>query len=85
MVVVGLFVAAALGGCSPAQKEAAPPEAVVKAVNKNCVGCHSGDRALAYKAQDRAQAEALIAQMVARGAQVSPEDTALLVEYFVRE
>jgi len=74
-----------LSGCAPRAQDGEPPAAVVAVVNKNCVGCHPGDRALAFKAPNAAEAEKLIATMEARGARISAEDKAVLVEYFVRE
>jgi hypothetical protein len=58
--------------------------AAVAIINQVCVGCHSADTALNYHAATAAQAQALIADMVQRGATVSPEQQQVLVQYFTR-
>ena len=46
--------------------------------------CHPADQALSYRTGDPAQAQALIDDMIQRGAQVSSEEQTALVQYFTR-
>jgi hypothetical protein len=54
------------------------------AINQACTRCHGADLSLNYHAANEAQANALIDNMVQRGAQVTPEQRQALVKYFTR-
>jgi hypothetical protein len=56
----------------------------VSIINQRCSTCHPADQALAYRTSDSAQAQALIDDMIQRGAQVTPEEQQALVQYFTR-
>jgi uncharacterized membrane protein len=53
-------------------------------IQQDCNSCHSSDPALAFRAGSAAEAQALIQDMVQRGAQVSAQDQEVLVQYFTR-
>jgi hypothetical protein len=56
----------------------------VSIINERCSTCHPADQALAFRAGDSAQAQALIDDMIRRGAQVTAEEQAALVRYFTQ-
>jgi hypothetical protein len=49
-----------------------------------CGSCHPADRALGFRAADAAEAQALIDDMIQRGATVTTDEQQALVEYFTR-
>jgi mono/diheme cytochrome c family protein len=85
--------AAASGGASSGGQPEATPSATstsvagddaVAIIGQRCGACHSDDRALSFRTSDPAQAQALIDDMIQRGAQVSSEEQTVLVEYFTQ-
>ena len=56
----------------------------VAIIDQRCGSCHPTDRALAFRAGSEAEAQALIDNMVQRGAQVTPEEQQVLVQYFTQ-
>ncbi len=56
----------------------------VAVIDQRCGSCHETDRALAYRAGSAAEAQALVDNMVQRGAQVTPEEQQVLVQYFTQ-
>ena len=54
----------------------------VAAINADCSSCHSSDQALSFRAGSTAEAQALIQDMIQRGARVSAQDAQLMVDYF---
>ena len=53
-------------------------------IQQDCGSCHAADPALAYRAGSTAEAQSLIDAMVQRGAQVSPQDAQVMVQYWTR-
>jgi mono/diheme cytochrome c family protein len=53
-------------------------------IQQDCSSCHSSDPALAFTASNTGEAQALIDDMIQRGAQVSSQDQTILVQYFTR-
>ncbi len=53
-------------------------------IDQACSGCHSTDLALNYRASSADQAQALIDDMVRRGAQLTAEQEQVLIQYFTR-
>ena len=89
----GLTASGASGEASPepapsATATSAPaPTATTDAVaiiDLRCGSCHPADQALDFRAGSEAEAQALIDSMVQRGAQVTPEEQQVLVQYFTR-
>lgn len=56
----------------------------VAVINQVCSQCHPPDPALSFHAGSTAEAQALIDSMVQRGAQVTPEQNQVLLQYFTR-
>jgi mono/diheme cytochrome c family protein len=56
----------------------------VTVIDQRCSTCHSADQALAFRAGDPAEAQALIDSMKQRGAQLTGAEEQALVEYFTR-
>jgi hypothetical protein len=84
---------AASGGQPEPQSSATPtPTAsatgsttdAVAIINDVCSRCHPADQALSYQAGSSAEAQALIDDMIQRGAQVTPEQQQAIVQYFTR-
>ena len=64
-----------------------PPRAgadAVAIIDQRCSTCHPADQALAFRAGSAAEAQALIDNMIQRGAQVTPEEQQALVQYFTQ-
>ena len=85
--------AAASGGASSGGQPEATPSAIptsvaggdaVAIIGQRCGACHPADQALSFRTSDPAQAQALIDDMIQRGAQVSSEEQAVLVQYFTQ-
>ena len=93
-LVRGYEAAASGGASSDGQTEATPSPAptsaasadddVVAIVDQRCSSCHPADRALAFRAGSATEAQALIDDMIRRGAQATPEQQQALVQYFTR-
>jgi mono/diheme cytochrome c family protein len=83
-------MAGASGGQSGAGDSATPtptPAAsgdAVAIIDQRCSSCHTPDRALTFRAGSASEAQALIDDMVRRGAQVTPEEQQALVQYFTQ-
>ena len=58
--------------------------AAVAAIQQDCGSCHSADQALAFRASSSQEAQALIQQMVQRGASVPDQDAQLMIQYWTR-
>jgi hypothetical protein len=56
----------------------------VAIINQRCGTCHPADQALSYRAGSEGEAQALIDDMVQRGAQVTPDEEQTLIQYFTR-
>ena len=56
----------------------------VAIINERCSTCHPADRALSFRAGSAAEAQALIDDMIRRGAQVTPDEQQALVQYFAQ-
>jgi hypothetical protein len=57
---------------------------IVAITSQRCDSCHPADRALSYRTDGTAEALALIADMIRRGAQVTPEERRALVQHFTQ-
>jgi mono/diheme cytochrome c family protein len=68
---------------TPATTAGAGADAVA-VINQRCSTCHLADQALAFRAGSVAEAQALIDDMIQRGAQVTPEEQQLMVQYFTQ-
>jgi hypothetical protein len=68
---------------TPSATSSATTDAV-SIIIQRCGTCHSADQALAFRTSDSAQAQALIDDMIQRGAQVTPEEQQALVQYFTQ-
>jgi hypothetical protein len=85
-------MAGASGGQSGSDGSASPtptPNAsgdAVAIINQRCSisTCHTPDRALAFRASSAAEAQALLDDMIRRGAQVTTEEQQALVQYFTQ-
>jgi Haem-binding domain len=82
---------AASGGASSDGQGTATPSATptsgadaVAIINQRCSTCHPADQALAFRAGSAAEAQALIDNMIQRGAQVTPQEQQALVQYFTQ-
>jgi hypothetical protein len=53
-------------------------------IDRRCDSCHPADRALNFRADSEAEAQALIADMMQRGAQATTEEQRALVQHFTR-
>ena len=86
------YEAAASGGSSSGgatQSTPAPSSTggdAVAIINQRCSisTCHTPDRALAFRASSAAEAQALLDDMIRRGAQVTTEEQQALVQYFTQ-
>jgi mono/diheme cytochrome c family protein len=79
----------ASGGGEPAATPSASPttETTVDAlavIDQQCGRCHSADTARSYRAGSEAEAQALLDDMVGRGAQITEEERQVLVRYFTQ-
>jgi len=64
----------------------APPVKEAKAIiASRCAGCHSAAKAASYRAAGAAEANALIDQMVKKGARLKPGQAEVLVAYYTRQ
>ena len=80
------------GGTTPAPAASPTPTATATSsaadattiIASRCGACHTADRALQFRASSAADAQALIDNMVQRGATVTPEEQQALVAYFTR-
>jgi hypothetical protein len=81
---------AASGGQTEATPSATPTSGstadagIVAITSQRCDSCHPADRALSYRTDGTAEAQALIADMIRRGAQVTPEERRALVQHFTQ-
>ncbi|HEX5642880.1 MAG TPA: heme-binding domain-containing protein, partial [Thermoleophilia bacterium] len=85
---------AASGGQTEATPSATPSATptsgssaeAVAIINQRCSisTCHTPDRALAFRASSAAEAQALLDDMIRRGAQVTTEEQQALVQYFTQ-
>jgi hypothetical protein len=80
---------AASGGQTEATPSATPSPAssdAVAIINQRCSisTCHTPDRALAFRASSAAEAQALLDDMIRRGAQATTEEQQALVQYFTQ-
>ena len=80
---------AAMGGASTGGSQSTgtttgSDAAAIAAINQACGSCHSATPALSYHAGSAAQAQALIADMVKKGATVTAEQMQLLLQYYTR-
>jgi mono/diheme cytochrome c family protein len=88
----GLAKSGASGGePEPGQTSTPAPTATAAAevdavtvIYQRCGSCHSADQALGFRAGSEAEAQALIDDMVQRGAQVTSEEQQVLVRYFTQ-
>jgi hypothetical protein len=87
----GLTARGSSGGDPPAPEQSATPTASATAVadavaiiGRRCGSCHPTDRALDFRAESEAEAQALLDEMIGRGAQVDAEEQQALVEHFTR-
>ena len=56
----------------------------VAIINQRCSTCHSADPALSFRTGSTAEAQALVDDMIQRGAQVTAEEKQALVQYFTQ-
>jgi hypothetical protein len=85
-------VAASSGSSSGGQPSSSPSPSpssttstdAVAIINQRCSTCHPADQALSFRAGSAAEAQALIDNMVQRGAQVTPEEQQALVQYLMQ-
>ena len=84
---------AASGGASSGGQPGATPSAAptsvsgadaVAIINQRCSTCHPADQALSFRAGSAAEAQALIDDMIQRGAQVTPQGRQAMVQYFTQ-
>jgi hypothetical protein len=91
----GLSATGASSGGQPQPQSSTTPAATptptasstvdaVATINQVCSRCHPPDPALSFHAGSTAEAQALIDNMVQRGAQVTPEQNQALLQYFTR-
>ena len=87
----GLTASGSSGGGEPAPEQSATPTASATAaagaeaiIGRRCGSCHPTDRALGFRAGSEAEAQALLDDMVGRGAQLSAEERQELVRYFTQ-
>jgi cytochrome c553 len=69
---------------TPTPTAAAAEADAVTVINQRCGSCHSADQALSFRAGSEAEAQALIDDMLQRGAQVTAEEQQVLVRYFTQ-
>ncbi len=80
---------AASSGRQPRATPSATPTSAssrdaVAIINQRCGDCHPADQALSYRTSDPAEAQALVDNMIQRGAQVPSEEQQSLVAYFTQ-
>lgn len=87
----GLAVSGASTGSLPDPQSSATPSPTsaagvdaVAIINDVCSRCHPAAPALAFRAGSTAEAQALVDDMIQRGAQVTPEQQQAIVQYFTR-
>jgi hypothetical protein len=76
--------AAGIAASSGASGGGSASSQAVAVVGRRCGSCHEADRALSYRAGEAAEAQALIDDMIQRGAQVTPQEQQALVQYFTQ-
>lgn len=69
---------------APSSTSSASSDAVA-IINQRCSTCHAADQALAFRAGSTAEAQALLDNMIQRGAQVTPDEQQALVQYFTQQ
>ncbi len=74
--------AAAPAGLVRVAYQGADPATAI--INERCASCHSPRKAMGFHTSSPARAQALIDNMVRRGARVSPADQEVLVRHFTR-
>jgi hypothetical protein len=82
----------ARGGSSASDQSTSTPEPsatsgttdAVSIINRSCNTCHAADRARAFRTGSSAEAQALIDDMIRRGAQVTADEQQALIRYFTR-
>jgi hypothetical protein len=85
----GMAATGVSGGAQPAPQAtstsspAANPDALA-IIEQRCSTCHQAEQALGYHAGSAEEARALIGQMKQRGAEVTPEEEQILIQYFTR-
>jgi cytochrome c5 len=79
---------ASSGGQQGATPSATPTSGsgadAVAIINEQCSTCHPADQALAFRAGSAAEAQALLDNMLQRGAQVTSKEQRVLVRYFTQ-
>jgi hypothetical protein len=53
-------------------------------IQQDCSTCHAPDSALSFRAGSTSEAQSLIQAMVQQGAQVSPQDQQIMIQYWTR-
>jgi len=74
-------VAAEVAATAPAPK---PKMTAKQVASKRCNGCHSVSTAMSYRTSKAGSAKAMIKRMESRGASLSAEERAVLVDYYIR-
>jgi hypothetical protein len=74
---------AAIGGASGGASQTTDGAALA-VIDQACASCHSAAPALNYRAGSAAQAQALIDDMVKKGAKLTPDQMQLLIQYYTR-
>jgi hypothetical protein len=90
----GLAASGTSSGGQPTPQDSSTPTPTASAtpstadavaiINQVCSQCHPADAALSFHAGSTAEAQALIDDMIQRGAQVTPEQQQAIVQYFTR-
>jgi hypothetical protein len=87
----GLAASGTSSGGQPEPQSSATPTPTTGAagdavaiINQRCSTCHPADQALSFRAGSAAEAQALINDMVQRGAQVTPAEQQALIQYFTQ-
>jgi len=75
---------AANAASSSGDASSAAPAAVAAIISSRCDSCHPAQRALDFRTNDAAQAQALLDDMIRRGATVTRKEQRALVAYFTR-
>jgi hypothetical protein len=96
LLVIGLAIMAVLVACgsSSSQPTKAPSQATVGSASTpaldgatlletHCSGCHSADRAKQAK-KTQAQWDQTVTRMIANGAQLTPDEKKVLVDYLAK-
>ncbi len=69
---------------TPTTSAAGSTADAVAIINDVCSRCHPADPALSFHAGSTAEAQALVDDMIQRGAQVTPEQQQVIIQYFTR-